>query len=98
MNFQIRFTPEALEDLLRLFDFHAEHDIELARRSSVALRQAITVLEEFPFSGRKIDSQRPFLRELLVPFGRSGYVALFEIEENSVTVLALRHQRESDYF
>lgn len=98
MNFQVRFTPEALEDLLRLFDFHAEHDIELARRSNIAIRQAITVLEEFPFSGRKIDPQRPFLRELLVPFGRSGYVALFEIEEDNVTVLALRHQRETDYF
>lgn len=98
MNFQVRFTPEALEDLVRLFEFHAELDLELARRSSSAIRRAIGVLEEFPFNGRKIDHQQPFLRELLIPFGSAGYVALFEIEEVFVTVLAVRHQRESDYF
>ena len=38
------------------------------------------------------------LRELLVGYGESGYVALFEIEDaRTVTVLAVRHQRESDF-
>lgn len=40
----------------------------------------------------------PFLRELIIPFGAAGYVALFEIEnEQIVTVLAIRHEREDDY-
>lgn len=40
----------------------------------------------------------PFLRELLIAHGHSGYVALFEIEdERTVTVAAVRHQRESDF-
>lgn len=40
----------------------------------------------------------PLLRELLIPFGASGYVALFEIDDSrTVTVVAVRHQRESDY-
>ena len=31
--------------------------------------------------------------------GANGYVALFEIEDNqTVTVLAIRHQREEDFF
>jgi hypothetical protein len=35
---------------------------------------------------------------LVIPFGAAGYVALFEIDDaQTVTVLALRHQRESDY-
>jgi hypothetical protein len=39
------------------------------------------------------------LRELLIPFGRAGYVALFEIDDNqTVTVLAVRHQLEDDYY
>jgi mRNA-degrading endonuclease RelE of RelBE toxin-antitoxin system len=38
------------------------------------------------------------LRELVIPFGAAGYVALFEIEDNeTVTILAIRHQREEDY-
>jgi hypothetical protein len=33
-----------------------------------------------------------------LPFGGSGYVALFEIENReTVTLLAVRHQREEDY-
>ncbi|GAB1394795.1 hypothetical protein MASR1M60_29590 [Rhodocyclaceae bacterium] len=39
----------------------------------------------------------PFLRELVIPFGAVGYVALFEIDDaETVSVLAVRHQRESD--
>jgi hypothetical protein len=35
---------------------------------------------------------------LIIPFGRSGYVALFEIENNStVAAVAVRHQLEDDY-
>jgi len=42
--------------------------------------------------------QRPFLRELVIGFGASGYVLLFEVEDAStVTVLAVRDQREGDY-
>ncbi len=39
-------------------------------------------------------------RELLaMPVGANGYVALFEIEDSqTVTVLAIRHQREEDFF
>jgi hypothetical protein len=40
----------------------------------------------------------PLIREIVIPFGRAGYVALFEIENaQTVTVTALRHQREEDY-
>jgi hypothetical protein len=38
------------------------------------------------------------LRELIIPFGRSGSVALFEIEgANDVVINAVRHQLEDDY-
>ena len=47
---------------------------------------------------RKVAGADPFLRELLIGFGKDGYVALFEIEgPDTVTVLAVRHQREDDY-
>lgn len=35
----------------------------------------------------------------LIPFDQSGYVMLFEIDsEHSVSVLAVRQQRENDYY
>ncbi|WJN73288.1 Death on curing protein, Doc toxin [Burkholderia anthina] len=56
------------------------------------------MLRLFPFTCRKLDASNPFLRELIVSFGTSGYVLLFEIESaEQVTVLAVRHQREEDY-
>jgi plasmid stabilization system protein ParE len=62
-----------------------------------ALRAGIATLRTSPFTCRKA-GQSPFLRELVVSFGRSGYVALFEIEDDShVAVLAVRHQLEDDY-
>jgi len=54
----------------------------------------------FPFSCRKAAAglHGPRLRETVISFEASGYVALFEIEDAStVTVTAIRHQRESDY-
>ena len=99
-RFKIRFAPEAEADLLRLFDFLLERDLAAAERAREAIAKAIELLELFPFSCRKAlgGNGSPFLRELIIPFGSSGFVALFEIESrNRVTLLAFRHQREEDY-
>ena len=104
MSFRVRLTREAVEDLDRLFDFVLERelqpsdgDLELAERALQALRDGISSLRRSPFSFRKA-SASPFLRELVIPFGRSGYVALFEIVDNqNVVVAAVRHQLEDDY-
>lgn len=100
MTYAVRFTPQAEEDLLRLFDFLLERDIETADHSREAIAKAMELLEVFPFSCRKAQGAEssPFLREWLIPFGHSGCVALFEIEDSrTVTILAVRHQWEEDY-
>jgi len=69
-----------------------------ARGALEAIEKSIAVLRDFPFTCRKATPDDPFLRELVIPFGGGGYVALFEIEDDkTVTVLAVRHQREDDY-
>jgi len=88
-RFKVRFTREAERDLL---------DLAAAERAVEAIEEAIGLLAFSPFSCRKVMRQNPFLRELVIPFGAAGYVALFEIDHGrTVTVLALRHQREEDY-
>jgi plasmid stabilization system protein ParE len=97
MRFAVRFTPDAEDDLLRLFDFLLERDLAAAARAERAIRRALQLLGFSPFSCRKAGSD-PLLRELVVPFGNAGYVALFRIEDaRTITILAIRHQRESDY-
>jgi plasmid stabilization system protein ParE len=101
MPFQVRFTQDARADLERLYDFILQRDDadwSIATRALDAIRNGITLLETSPFSCRKAAPGNPFLRELVISFGAAGYVALFEIEDaRTVTVLAVRHQREDDY-
>jgi plasmid stabilization system protein ParE len=98
VSFHVRFTIEAKVDLERLYRFLLEQDVQAAERALQSLEHGFTFLEESPFSCRRVEGADPFLRELLISFGHSGYVALFEIEDDeTVTVLAIRHQREEDY-
>ena len=98
MKYRIRFTDDANDDLKRLYAFLLEQDLQSAEYALQSIANAIDLLKTFPFACRKTQADNPFLRELIIPFGNNGYVALFEIEENNmVTILALRHQREDDY-
>ena len=97
-RYRVRLTPEAEEDLLRLYDFLLARDIGAAGRALQAIEEAFRLLSFSPFSCRKVARANPLLRELVIPFGSAGYVALFEIDaRDTVTVLAVRHQREDDY-
>lgn len=54
-------------------------------------------LSSSPYSYRKV-SQRPTLRELIVPFGSTGYVLHFDIRTPElILVIGARHQREEDF-
>jgi plasmid stabilization system protein ParE len=99
MSFAVRFTEAAREDLLELHAFLAEHSLEAAEAAVSTIERALAFLEEFPWACRASTAiPRSRFRELVIPFGRRGYVAVFEIEgDDVVTVLAVRHQRESDY-
>jgi len=98
VSFSVRFTEEAAEDLVRLYTFAADNDPMVADRALEMIGKTWELLEEFPFSCRKVEDTDPFFREVVIPFGASGYVALFEIEGiDLVTVLALRDQLEDDY-
>lgn len=98
MNHQILFAKAAREDIERLYRFLADQDIPAAEAAVLALDKGWDMLRTFPFAARKVDPANPFLRELLIPFGGSGYVVLFEInDDETVTILAIRHQREDDY-
>ncbi|MDP3351548.1 MAG: type II toxin-antitoxin system RelE/ParE family toxin [Hydrogenophaga sp.] len=104
MSFRVRFTRGAEADLERLFNFVLERELardggnlNLPEQALLAIRAGVSTLKSSPFTCRKV-GQNPFLRELIIPFGRSGYVALFEIEGASdVVVTAVRHQLEDDY-
>ena len=102
MSFSVRLTRGALEDLQRLEDFLVEQalehgDFDLPVRAVDAIRRETRILETNPYTCRKVGSS-PLERELVIPFGASGYVALFEIlSDHEVAVSAFRQRREDDY-
>ena len=82
----------------RLHQFRAAKDKDAARRTVLAMAEAITPLKQFPMMGRPVEDHLD-LRELVIDFGASGYIALYVFESalDVVTILALKHQREDDY-
>ncbi|MGV3548353.1 type II toxin-antitoxin system RelE/ParE family toxin [Rhizobium sp.] len=99
MSYRLRYTSAARSDIKRLYGFLLKRDIGAAERAIDTIIRTIGSLSEFPFAARKAPGGNSFLRELIIPFGSAGYVALFEVEDqNTVTILAIRHQREEDYF
>ena len=102
MSFAVRYSAAARQDLTRLYEHLLERcvsaeDMALADRAIDSIEASVVALARAPFIHRKA-GHSPFLRELVIAFGHSGYVALFEIEDAAtVTVLAVRHQLEDDY-
>jgi len=99
VSYQVRYTKTAKGDIVRLYGLLVKQDPELARRALDKIEKGLTFLQDFPFTCRKATPEDPLLREMIISFGAKGYVVLFEIENNNtVTILALRHQREEDYY
>jgi plasmid stabilization system protein ParE len=103
MSFVVGLAPTAEAGVERLFDFLLDRaestaDLDPAQAAIDAIRAAAQHrLAVTPFSFRKA-ARNPVQRELIIPFGGTGYVALYEIVSPSKVVeLALRHQREEGY-
>lgn len=101
-RYTVQLTPEANEDIERLFKFIIERDdnnFHLAEEAIVTIKTYIfDQLSIFPYNSKKVNTFNPYLRDIIIPFGSSGYIARFEIEPNEmISVLAVRHQRENDF-
>ncbi len=95
---QIIVTEGAVEGLERCRRFLAAKSPEAARRAGQAIERQFLLLEKTPDIGRPFPDL-PELRELVIAFGDSGYVALYRHEpaDDAVYVLAFRHQKEAGY-
>ncbi len=70
---------------------------DLQTRLYDALREGMRLLSWSPYTCRRAALGNGRSRELIVPFGGTGYIVLFEIVGHDVVVGAVRHQREDDY-
>ncbi len=88
------WSPAALLDVKRLFDFLKSKDLEAAKRAVKSIREGVKVLEKQSGVGRPVEGMEDEFRDWIIDFGDSGYVARYRVDQRAVTVLAVRHQRE----
>lgn len=103
MSYAVEFTPSAEDDLVRLYDFLLDRaetleELDVADEALEVIRQAaLSHLSTTPYSYRKVGA-RSTLRELIIPFGTTGYILRFDIRTPElVLVIGARHQREEDF-
>jgi plasmid stabilization system protein ParE len=94
---KVVYSANALSNLERAFAFLLANDApDAAKAAAKAIRTAVEMLEHHPLVGRIVAGE---LRELVISYGSSGYVALYRFvpARQEVRILAVRHQRELDY-
>ena len=79
-----------------MVDFLLENAPDRARIAVARIRSAVEALQQHPHLGRRVDDG---LRELVISYGATGYLALYEFDEANDTVLVarVRQQREAGY-
>jgi len=95
---RVIITEGAAQGLEHCRQFLAENNPQAARRAGQAIERQFQQLETNPNIGRPLNDL-PELRELIIEFGDSGYVALYRHQQeiDTVYVLAFRHQKEAGY-
>jgi plasmid stabilization system protein ParE len=95
---RVVLTAGAVRGLERCRLFLAARSPEAARRAAGTIAHHLRRLEASPGIGRPL-ADEPDLRELVIPFGASGYVALYrhEAATDRLVVLAFRHQKEAGF-
>jgi plasmid stabilization system protein ParE len=93
---RIIYSPNALANLERAFSSLDELSPDAAIAAVEAIRTAIEMLAHHPLIGRIVRGDQ---RELVISFGRTGYLARYRFlpSRGEVRILAIRHQRELDY-
>ena len=95
---RVIITEGAAQGLEHCRQFLAEKNPRATKRAGQAIERQFTQLETNPNTGRPLNDL-PELRELVIEFGDSGYVALYRYQQeiDTVYVLAFRHQKAAGY-
>jgi addiction module RelE/StbE family toxin len=89
----IVYSGRSLAHLERAFEFLRKDNPAAARAAASAIRSAVENLASHPLTGGRVHGD---IRELVVSYGNTGYIALyrFVVPQDEIRVLAIRHQRE----
>ena len=86
---RVRYTRQALTDLLAIAEYIRERDATAAARIEGAIRSSIDLLADFPKLGR----DRPDLDVRALGTPRYPYTAYYRIEDEEVWIVHIRDDR-----
>lgn len=73
------WSPAALLDVKRLYDFLRSKNLDAAKRAVKAIRHGVKVLQQQPGVGRPAEQMDDEFRDWLIDFGDSGYVVRYRL-------------------
>ena len=90
---KVVYSGRSLAHIERAFQFLRDKNPAAAQDAVSAIQSAVDNLAAHPLIGRRIEGD---LRELVISYGQTGYVALyrFVVSQDEIRILAIRHQRE----
>lgn len=96
MSYSIRYTTEAANDLRELIAFEVQNTGE--SKGIDHLRLMLENLADNPNIGTKYEEHSD-IRQIHIPYGRSGYSALYKVHDvvEIVGILRIKHQRQNSY-
>jgi len=90
----LRWLPEAVDDLKRLHAFIIPHSVTAANQAIDTLLMSAEALRAFPEKGRPWHLNMNY-RELSVRFGVRGYSIRYRLIENQIVIVRVWHSLEN---
>lgn len=92
------FTQLAVQDLVRLRQFIAQHDPGAALRAANRIKSVARLLSDQPLIAHSIRTptgeDRNDIRELPLTFGSCGYILRYQVLKQQIRILRIWHTRE----
>ena len=92
---KVRYSPEAVGDLLRLREFIEFKNPRAAQKAATTIMKGVAQLKEFPLLGTKVErSPNPeSVRDLVI----GNYLARYLVHETEIYVLRIWHHKEDRF-
>ncbi len=89
---KITYTPEAIEDLIRLREFIENKNPQAAQRIAETIRKKIKQLKIFPFMGVEVEEapDPEMIRDLIM----DNYIVRYLVHTNELYILRIWHHKE----
>ncbi len=96
MTTTLVFAPEARDDLERIFDFYAEHDVLFASLSIKVIMDGFELIRRHPMAGKKFGRR---MRQIHIGKEEFVFSAVYFYDdiENNIEIRGIKHQRERRY-